>query len=148
MEIKIVADKREKRTIIEKCDSAFPRPLSARVDYEEIFSRINAYAVFLGAYENDSVLGYATIYANDTQTRIAFISMIGVVEEAQGKHIGSKLMEKCIFEAQRCGMTRIRLEVLNSNEKAISFYKSWGFEFEERCTDASNYLIKVIEDIK
>ena len=58
------------------------------------------------------------------------------------KHVGSALMNRCVEETQKCGMNAIRLEVLNTNTKAIDFYHHSGLEFEKRCSDDSNHLIK------
>lgn len=43
-------------------------------------------------------------------------------------------------------MQFIRLEVLNANKKAIDFYHRSGFQFEDKCSDDSIYLIKDIYD--
>lgn len=144
MEIEVINKTEEKRAIIEKCDSAFLEPLSSRDNYEAVFSKIDKYAIFIAAYENNVPVGYAAIYANDKESKTAFISMIGVLEEAQGKHIGSALMKKCVEKAIENDMKNIRLEVLNTNEKAIRFYKHHGFEYEKKCSDTSNHLIKKI----
>ena len=61
------------------------------------------------------------MYANNLETRVAYISMIGVLGCMQGRHIGSQLMRKCIQVAQNNGMQFIRLEVLNANKKALIF---------------------------
>lgn len=142
MDIFVVTETEEKRKVIEKLDHVFPRGLVRRDNYEEIFGKIDNYAIFIGAYENDEPVGYAAIYANDMESKIAFITMIGVLENMQGKHVGSTLMKRCVEESQKCGMNAIRLEVLNTNTKAIDFYHHSGFEFEKKCSDDSNHLIK------
>lgn len=89
---------------------------------------------------NDIPVGYAAIYANDIQTKAAYITMIGVLEEYQRSGVGSKLMAACVRTAREKGMDSVRLEVLNSNQKAVSFYKKCGFREEAPCSDNSTYL--------
>ena len=68
--------------------------------------------------------------------------MIGVVQDMQRMHIGSRLLKRCIEVSKKNGMNKIRLEVLHENEKGICFYKKNGFE--KKCTEQSDYFIKVL----
>lgn len=146
MRIEIIEDNNDKRKFIEAIDGAFPRGLVSRDNYEEILSKICKHAVFIGADNEGQPAGYAALYANNLETRVAYISMIGVLGCMQGRHIGSQLMRKCIQVAQNNGMQFIRLEVLNANKKAIDFYHRSGFQFEDKCSADSIYLIKDIYD--
>lgn len=146
MRIEIIEDDNEKRKFIEAIDGAFPRGLVSRANYGEILSKICKYAVFIGADNEGQPAGYAALYANSLETKIAYISMIGVLDCMQGRHIGSQLMKKCIRVARNNGMQFIRLEVLNTNKKAIDFYYRSGFQFEGKCSADSVYLIKDILD--
>lgn len=137
-----VDDSREKRTVIELCDRAFSRPLASMPNKEEIIDKIDRYAAFFTAYDGEDVVGYAAIYANDTVSLTAYITMLGVVEEMRGRHVGSALMQSCIDEAVTSGMRRIRLEVLKSDTIPIAFYEHWGFLFEKDCTNESIYMLK------
>ena len=131
----------EKERAIRLCDESFPRGLCKRDDYSEVFEKIDKYAVFFVAYEEGDVCGYAAMYNNDMSSKKAYITMIGVRDAFQRKHIGSKLMEACVKSASENGMVAIRLEVLNSNTKAISFYKNKGFVYEKDCSEDSIYMV-------
>lgn len=144
MRILVIQDKNEKRKFIEVVDNVFPRGLVNSDSYEEIFEKIDKNALFIGAYSDEKPVGYAAIYANDTSSKTAFITKIGVLDYMQGKHIGSGLMNKCIEESKANGMDFIRLEVHNTNTKAIEFYHYCGFEYEKKCSDVSTYLIMKI----
>ena len=139
--IKIVEEFERKRAIIEKCDSVFPISITPRKNYEEIFSKIDKYAVFLSAYEGEDILGYAAVYVNDEKTKTGYISLLAVLEDRQGRHIGNLLMEGCVAAALEHGMNRIRIEVQKSNTRAIHFYEHWDFEYEKD-SDDSIYMIK------
>lgn len=142
MDVFVVNSTEQKRQFIEKCDSAFPMGLLKRKDSEEIFKKIDKYAIFFGIFDEGEPIGYAAVYVNDQENKVAFITMIGVIDNMQRQHVGSALMKRCIVEAKKCGMKAIRLEVLNTNSKAIAFYQHWGFVFEKKCSEESKYLIK------
>ncbi|NBH72622.1 GNAT family N-acetyltransferase [Clostridiaceae bacterium] len=131
VKLKVIEDKEEKIQIIKQCDSVFPIRLLERPDSSEIMKKIINYACFYAAFvsEKDPV-GYVAFYANDIKKKIAYISNIGVKLEYQHHHVGSLLMKKSLEVAKDRGMLMIRLEVLSTNEKAIAFYKHWGFDFE------------------
>ena len=141
-EIVVITETEKKRKIVEVCDSAFLNGIVPRDNYNEIFDRIDRYAVFIAADVNHENVGYAAIYANDKETKTAFISMIGVLEAMQGMHIGSALMDACIHTARENGMKRIRLEVLKKNARAIAFYKHYNFQYEKECSEESDYYMK------
>ncbi len=133
-------DRDEKRQAIEACDASLPRPVTPRDNYDEIFEKMDRYAEFIAAYQN-GIAGYVSMYANDQETKTAFITLFVVKDEFQRMHIGTELMNACRRIAERNKMKRIRLEVLNSNMKAISFYKKQGFYEEKPCSNISIYML-------
>lgn len=141
-----IIDGSEKDKAMRLCDSAFPLPICDKENYAEIFKKIDQYAEFLVVYQDGDIAGYAAMYNNDLNSRTAYISMLGVREEYQGKHIGSQLMKACKENAQKKGMKAVRLEVFDSNKKAIGFYEKAGFEFEKRCSENSIYMIHRFPD--
>lgn len=56
------------------------------------------------------------------------ISRIYVTKKWQGEKMGAALMQFCIDHAIANNFENIWLGVWQKNEKAISFYKKWGFE--------------------
>ena len=80
------------------------------------------------AYQTDSI-GYAALYANDSETGTAYISLIAVKPEYQNLHIGKRLLRRCFEIAQLYGMRSCSLEVKKSNFRAIEFYRANGFVF-------------------
>ena len=57
----------------------------------------------------------------------ATICQIAVHPELQHMHIGSELMDEVIKEFEIKRVRTVTLEVRKSNEKAINFYKKYGF---------------------
>ena len=56
------------------------------------------------------------------------ICQIAVHPELQREGLGSMMMKEVLKEAQVKKVTSLTLEVRKSNEKAINFYKKFGFE--------------------
>ena len=142
-----INDNSIKLKAMQECDSAFSDSIIERDNFREIYDKISSKAYFYIAEEindkNSDILGYVAVYANDLNTGRAYISLISVKEKAQGKRIGTALIEKCFEIARIKGMKESRLEVLNSNNKAISFYRHHGFSFESYNDEGdSQYMIK------
>lgn len=55
---------------------------------------------------------------------------LGVLKQFQGIGVGKKLMEIADFWVRKEGLERLQLSVFSSNQKAIDFYKLFGFETE------------------
>ena len=136
-------DNRKKKVVCE-CDDAFAIGICPRDDFEELFQKIAKNAFFIVAEDKKSrdVLGYAALYANDLNTRIAYITLICVKAYAQRDHIGTRILEKCDQIAVDNQMTKVRLEVYSDNDKAIAFYKKNGYVFEMKKTEYSYNMIK------
>ena len=130
-------------SIIKACDHAFPDPVSSRENYPQLLAKICRYALFLAAYDQEP-LGYAAMYANNAETKCAFITLLAVRPEKQGLHIGSELMNACLEQARRNGMRYVQLEVRKENTKAIALYHGYGFCRQENETDTSIFMIKAL----
>ena len=129
-----VEENEQKIGIMKKCDSAFPIGLFERKNCDEIVRKIVCNAFFYAAFRSYEgglePIGYNAFYANDYETKVAYISNIGVLDGFQRNHVGSELMRKCIEISKSEGMDILRLEVLKKNSKAIAFYTKWDFSFE------------------
>ena len=55
------------------------------------------------------------------------IFQLFILPEHQGKGIGSSCMERLIQEATQLRVP-LRLQVINGNDRALSFYKRYGFQ--------------------
>lgn len=93
--------------------------------------------IFLLAYDNNEVVGYARIRENNSpkalkEWRTLEIARIYATTQSIGKGVGSALMKECIAIAKEKEKQIIWLGVWEKNQTAIDFYKRWGFEkFDE-----------------
>ncbi len=126
-----IQNRAEKEKAIKACDDAYTISVIGRENYQELLEKLDTHAIMLGVYgEDGQPVGYSAFYANDTETRRAFISLFCIREPMQRKYLGSRLMEASITEARLHGMTSICLEVLKEDSGAIAFYKKMGFTDE------------------
>ena len=89
--------------------------------------------LFLLAYDGEEPLGYVRIregerhseFKNHTSIEIA---RIYATKSSIGKGVGKALMQECIRIAKDMKRDIIWLGVWEKNDRAIEFYRKWGFE--------------------
>ncbi len=89
--------------------------------------------IFLLAFSDNEPVGYARLRENNNppeleNTNSIEIARIYTVANSIGKGVGKALMQECINIAVEKGKEQIWLGVWQQNERAIDFYKKWGFE--------------------
>jgi len=89
-------------------------------------------STFLLAYEDDRLIGYVKLEDGKTPDSVKGPKPLELVRiyvdpTIIGKGYGSALMKACFEEAKRAGYETIWLGVWEKNERAIKFYKKWGF---------------------
>ncbi len=89
--------------------------------------------IFLLAYENEVVAGYAKL--RDARVPLSIgtdnaleIARLYAMKERIGKGVGAALMQKSIEIARGMKKDYLWLGVWENNHKAIEFYRKWGFE--------------------
>lgn len=89
--------------------------------------------VFIGADENDKVLGYAFCIFQQhadshilTDIKTLYIDDLCVDENARGQHIGSTLYNAVIDFARKKGCYNVTLNVWSCNPSAARFYEKMG----------------------
>ena len=136
----------QKEYAMRMCDAAFVRSVLKREDYLSLFQKVDFRADFCAAYTDD-VIGYAAMYANDLQSKTAYITLIAVRRENQKAGVGSALIAWCESTAIGRGMRQLRLEVAKDNTNARSFYERHGFCYEAGQKEGSLYMRKSLEAI-
>jgi len=109
-------------------DDSFGPSLSSRVDLHIYSQKLanDAENIFLTA--NGMPIAHAAFYCNDRNTKVAFVSSLSVRAEFRGKGAGEFLINTVIQNCAATGMESVRLEALDQNPRAITFYRKLGFE--------------------
>lgn len=113
-------------------------------NYDTYKQKVTNNGVILCAGSKGDPLGMLAFYCNDYNSKVSYITQVVVSEEAQGQGIASQLLQECESYSKKNGMTKIKLEVLESNNKAISVYTKNGFGFDGKISDISIYMSKEI----
>ena len=99
---------------------------------------------FIAEFEEIPV-GYAQLILNSKDEVIKGIRPLEIrriytLQEYLGKGVGKELMQATISEARQRGCDCIWLGVWEKNQRAIDFYKKWGFR------EAGTHLFSVGDD--
>ena len=72
----------------------------------------------------DALLGFSVVMQVLDE---AHLLNIGIDRAYQGQGHGARLLEMIIADAEAAGATRLLLEVRRSNQRALDFYRQFGF---------------------
>lgn len=102
-------------------------PLTGRVALDEYVEKLAQNADLFYAMEGEVTCGSCAVYLNQG---IGYITSISILPDFWRRGIGTKLLDEVIRVAKKYKIEVITLRVLESNKKAVKFYKKFGFEVE------------------
>ena len=94
--------------------------------------------------ESEDISGLVAFYANDFNTRAAFITSLLVDGKMRGRGIATMLVKKVEKLCVEKGFKQVRLEVNKANIPAISLYTKLGYKTDS-VKEKSIYMCKNIE---
>lgn len=119
----VISDYKKIKEIMTFCANSFyDQSINSVEKIAELAKKFSNSAVFIVAKYDSDVAGFTAFYCNDVNTKIAYLSMIIVVESYKGKGVGSLLLNDCINLCIEHRMSKLRLEVNANNDTAIKFY--------------------------
>ncbi|MDG5471463.1 GNAT family N-acetyltransferase [Jeotgalibacillus sp. ET6] len=87
--------------------------------------------LFLVAVVQEEIVGYSRCEGNELKRFAHKVEFgVGVLKDYWGLGIGKNLLAESIHWADLNGVIKFTLNVMESNEKAISLYKKFGFQVE------------------
>jgi ribosomal protein S18 acetylase RimI-like enzyme len=113
----------------ENMDGYLRKSFSPEIQFQELS---DPDTIFLIAEFEGVPVGYAQLLMNSRDesmrgTRPLEIRRIYASQKYLGKGVGKELMQAIISEARQRGCDCIWLGVWEKNQRAIHFYKKWGF---------------------
>ncbi len=113
-----------------------PVPLTARVDVPAYTKKLLANGfIYVVLSDDGTPAGIMGFYANDQDTKAAYLSILSLLPEARRRGFGGKLMKRLISDAENAGMHTVRLKVDQGNRNAVAFYERAGFVVEDVVED-------------
>ena len=125
----------EVRDFLLETNNEFPTPLSESVDINEYAAKLSKLSVFsLCRIPDGEIIGMISCYIN--RPPVGYISNACVKSSYQGKGIFTSLFSLLKEKASDQAISSLRLEVEESNQKALDIYLHLGFTVLERreCT--------------
>ncbi len=122
-----IKDKTELLSFFKKADNLFPIPLSSKQELEVLTEKLLLLGKVVAACCENGLAGVICGYVNDTETKNAYVSVLCVLPEFQGKSIAKSLLERFISESAKAGMKKVFLYTHSTNQKAIRLYENFGF---------------------
>lgn len=115
------------RECLVRVGSLLPVPLEQRVNLNAYAEKLYTFAEIFFAKVDHELVGLICIYMNDFQSRVAYLSMIGVDIRYQHRGIGDHLIQYGMQELVKQNMNFVHLEYHRLNYAATRFYKKHGF---------------------
>ena len=99
---------------------------------QEAFSKKPNFGFFV-AEKNGKIVGTSIYYVRYSTWKgsTLYLEDLIVTERERGKGIGAELFNKTLELASKKGYQRLSWQVLNWNQQAIDFYKSFDATFDE-----------------
>lgn len=126
-------------------DKSFPVPLSDKVVLEEYAKKLYDNAEIFVAYENDTIVGIFAGYVNDYDTKMAYGSVLTVLDTYQGCGIATRLLDAFCDCAKSRNMEKIMFCVYLDNEPAMKLYTKKGFAVYKKEEENRAFLIKELK---
>lgn len=126
---------------LKKIDSLFKIPLSQKINLDEYSKKLIRYADVFLAFDNESIVGIFVGYNNDEVFKISNVSVLGVLNEYQGKGIARKLINNFLKLAEEKKMKKVKVSTIDM--RALNLYKSLNFKIV-REENEIYYLEKIL----
>ncbi|MDO5429831.1 GNAT family N-acetyltransferase [Parabacteroides sp.] len=112
-------------------DSSIPSPLSSRVEIHEYCEKLCSNATHLCARCNNRLIGLISIYINNYNSRIGYISLVHISNNYRKYGIATKLLNRMFHIVRDRGFFIVDLEVDKTNIKARNLYDKFHFWIKE-----------------
>ncbi|HIW20626.1 MAG TPA: GNAT family N-acetyltransferase [Candidatus Dorea intestinavium] len=117
-------------------------PLSVKALKEEIASvKESSNNIMILALDGDKIVCIGTI-SSTAKVKGRHVGELGIVvtEEYQGQGIGTEMIKRLIAWSKGNGITtKIQLDTLEVNKKAVKLYQDFGFEIEGNLRNSTLY---------
>ncbi len=87
-------------------------------------------ATFL-AFEGEEAIGIAALYRVGESKDVAELLQVWVAPGHRGSGVARALMDKIFAWAGKCGFRQVVAKVTSGNERALTFYRNYGFALAE-----------------
>ncbi|MFZ7133439.1 MAG: GNAT family N-acetyltransferase [Eubacteriales bacterium] len=130
---------------LKEMDSAFPIPLSTKVDIGTYSYKVLSKGIVLCNESSGKITGVLLGYANDVLTKSAYISTLVILEEYRNSGLGSLLISHMKWFCRNRGMNTLSVFVHKCNKNAIRFYQQNGFIISDLALERGDDILMKIQ---
>lgn len=132
---------------LEEMDAHFEPPMRERVNLRDYITKLKEHGNILGVLNSEkNLVAVIAFYANDKDTRTAYVTYLAVHPDAWGQSLGKLLVAKALTQAATQGMNACKVKTWNNNRKAIKLYQSAGFKIidQRQSDDSKNVYLEAV----
>lgn len=126
-----------------ECDAFFVPPLSSKVEMKLYSQKLAMHAVNFEAWNDEKLIGLVSVYLNDSQKKMAFISNVSIISTFAHKGIATRLLNECVQFTKDLQFGAVGLEVSLRNGRALSLYIKLGFKEIKQVDGIINLELKI-----
>lgn len=126
-ELTCMSLKLEIENLLWQIDGDFHSPLSLRLNIADYAEKMAKNATIFSVYDKETLTAFAAVYCNDSNSQIAYLTMIAVAPGYRERGLGSNLIEASIRYLKRINFKSFKLEVDKKNINALAMYQRFGF---------------------
>lgn len=142
MRIEQCSDVRLFYEVLIEFEDCFPHLTEKVSSLSEYAQKVVRNGKVLLAMENETITGLCAFYDNNAETKVGYITLIGVRKDYRKRQVGKRLLEECEVIMQKNGMVYVKLEVDEDNVVAKRFYVHMGYQESDKASLNSSYMCK------
>jgi len=121
-------------------DPRMPTPLHEIVDIGEYAEKVLRLGHAAVIEQDGRIVCAACFYCNDTQTKSAYLSVLGTLSGHESKGYAAACLALAERVSAEHGMAFLRLDAVAANTRAVRFYHYHGYRTEH--ADQKLHLVK------
>lgn len=110
---------------LEEVNHEFSPSLDQKVDLHEYATKIKEQACLMIETDNSGICGMVVFYCNNPETKLGYISLVGVSKRARSQGIASRLVKTVCEYVKSKDFSKIGIH--SNNPSAIRIYQQLGF---------------------
>ena len=122
-----------------------PSLIERGVNLSQYAAKLNTFGKVWCHYDMGKPVSIIAGYFNDTTFQTAYLSMLAVAKEYQGKKLASSLLSEFEDYAVQNGLGYVKLEVRKHNTVAQNLYRKFGYEVVDEASETSFYMKKKLK---
>jgi hypothetical protein len=119
----------DRQLLIELWQEVFPDPAPHNEPSKVIDEKLNQDDLIVVAENTNQIIGSCIVGYDGHR---GWLYAVAVAPEYRRQKVGARLVSHSMDELKALGCTKVNLQIRSTNTPVVSFYKSIGFQVEDR----------------